>query len=366
MSYSVMGSAGFGAFTGNPTIGRNKTANAAVTKQWQTFLGIGADGIFGAGTETATKLWQTANGLTPDGVVGPATWAKADAVSTGGTASGGGTTIVIPGMGPVTLPPGVQIPPGATLPAIPGMPPLPGTIPLPGALPPAGAASTSSPIPQASVPPPEPSSSPSWWASQPKSTQYAAMGGGALLLAGALFLLLGGDGKKPAKATPNRRRRAPALTAADKNRLHAYGGSARIVASLGLRGTKTRALNTLYRTLTRRRAPVALRRKVARELEGRSEMYHANAACHRKPPKKYRSKGATARADYADPACYKYPIRFRKKGRVKRALSAKHIRAAASRFGKHKRRYPKTVRKQIAGRIAAAERKYRIGPYRMR
>jgi len=43
-------------------------------KELQEFLGIGADGIFGPGTEAAVKKWQAANGLTADGIVGPATW----------------------------------------------------------------------------------------------------------------------------------------------------------------------------------------------------------------------------------------------------------------------------------------------------
>lgn len=43
-------------------------------KELQEFLGIGADGIFGAGTETAVKKWQTENGLVADGIVGPKTW----------------------------------------------------------------------------------------------------------------------------------------------------------------------------------------------------------------------------------------------------------------------------------------------------
>jgi putative chitinase len=45
-------------------------------KAVQAKLGIGADGVFGPGTERAIKAWQTANGLTADGVVGPKTLAR--------------------------------------------------------------------------------------------------------------------------------------------------------------------------------------------------------------------------------------------------------------------------------------------------
>ena len=45
-------------------------------KQLQTLLGLGADGVFGPGTEAKVKEWQAANGLTADGIVGPGTWGK--------------------------------------------------------------------------------------------------------------------------------------------------------------------------------------------------------------------------------------------------------------------------------------------------
>ena len=46
-------------------------------KIMQEALGIvGADGIFGPGTEEVLKRWQGENGLTQDGIAGPATFAK--------------------------------------------------------------------------------------------------------------------------------------------------------------------------------------------------------------------------------------------------------------------------------------------------
>jgi putative chitinase len=45
-------------------------------KLMQEALGLGADGIFGAGTEAKLKEWQAANGLSADGIAGPATLEK--------------------------------------------------------------------------------------------------------------------------------------------------------------------------------------------------------------------------------------------------------------------------------------------------
>lgn len=45
-------------------------------KIMQEALGIGADGIFGPGTERKLKEWQTANGLVADGIAGPNTLEK--------------------------------------------------------------------------------------------------------------------------------------------------------------------------------------------------------------------------------------------------------------------------------------------------
>lgn len=53
-----------------------KGSTGADVKQLQTRLGLTADGIYGADTETNVKTWQAQNGLTADGIVGDATWAK--------------------------------------------------------------------------------------------------------------------------------------------------------------------------------------------------------------------------------------------------------------------------------------------------
>jgi peptidoglycan hydrolase-like protein with peptidoglycan-binding domain len=45
-------------------------------KKLQSKLGLGADGIFGAGTADAVKKWQTKHGLGADGIVGEGTWSK--------------------------------------------------------------------------------------------------------------------------------------------------------------------------------------------------------------------------------------------------------------------------------------------------
>lgn len=47
-------------------------------KKLQEALGVGADGIFGGGTEKAVKAFQEKHGLSADGMAGPATLAKMD------------------------------------------------------------------------------------------------------------------------------------------------------------------------------------------------------------------------------------------------------------------------------------------------
>ena len=53
-----------------------KGSNSDDVKKLQEKLGLAADGIFGAGTETKVKEWQAANGLVADGIVGDGTWSK--------------------------------------------------------------------------------------------------------------------------------------------------------------------------------------------------------------------------------------------------------------------------------------------------
>lgn len=71
---------------------------------------------------------------------------------------------------------------------------------------------------------------------------------------------------------------------------------------------------------------------------------------HRTPPKKYRKMGATKPEHYAWPEGFMYPIH-----------DATHVRAAASRFGKHKSSYPTEMRQTIAKRINEAKKKFGIG-----
>ncbi|KJZ18721.1 peptidoglycan-binding domain-containing protein [Loktanella sp. S4079] len=47
----------------------------APVKRLQAKLGVAADGDFGPGTEKALKDWQAANGLSADGIAGPDTFA---------------------------------------------------------------------------------------------------------------------------------------------------------------------------------------------------------------------------------------------------------------------------------------------------
>ena len=56
-----------------------KGSRGAAVKRLQEALGIGADGVFGSGTEKAVKDFQASKGLDADGLAGPETLAKLDA-----------------------------------------------------------------------------------------------------------------------------------------------------------------------------------------------------------------------------------------------------------------------------------------------
>jgi hypothetical protein len=55
-----------------PTI--KKDSKGKAVKIWQIILGVTADGVFGAITESNTKKYQKAHGLAIDGIVGKNTW----------------------------------------------------------------------------------------------------------------------------------------------------------------------------------------------------------------------------------------------------------------------------------------------------
>ena len=81
-----------------------KGSKGEEVKKLQTKLGLAADGIFGAGTESKLKEWQKKNGLSADGIAGPATLTKLGVV--GETTSPKQVVkedVVIPKGGPIDL-----------------------------------------------------------------------------------------------------------------------------------------------------------------------------------------------------------------------------------------------------------------------
>ncbi|RSM66622.1 hypothetical protein DMH03_05835 [Amycolatopsis sp. WAC 01376] len=77
----------------------------------QRFLGLKADGIFGADTESAVKRYQSRQGLTADGIVGPATWGRITSGLGGAVPGTGGGT-------PAPAPPGSTLKRGSQGPAV--------------------------------------------------------------------------------------------------------------------------------------------------------------------------------------------------------------------------------------------------------
>lgn len=63
------------ASSGHPTLRLTQPRTQGPSVVWlQQRLGIGADGVFGSGTDSAVRHFQSTHGLTADGVVGPRTW----------------------------------------------------------------------------------------------------------------------------------------------------------------------------------------------------------------------------------------------------------------------------------------------------
>jgi hypothetical protein len=332
MSYAVVknggllgfGLWGLGAFTGNATIKPGST-NVTLVKQLQTFLGVKADGSFGPNTTTAVAAFQKAHGLTPDGTVGPATWAAMDAAQ----ASGQGGAVTPGAAPPKPCPAGTHFtgmtPDGAQLCEQDAATPTVGVGPGqmidtgPGPTSPGGGATA----PAGGAAPGALAKAKNWWGAQTTTTKGMVVGGAVLGV--VLLSMLFGGGPAPAREP--------------------YTGTTQSTATPNRRRRRKKAMKKNGRRRAKRRG-------------GRSPKGHRLA------PAKYRRMGATSPGDYAYPAGFMYPIRFHKGRKVKRRTTIKHIRAAASRFGKFSRRYPPRIRKQIRARIAKAERQYHIGRYR--
>lgn len=94
---------------GHATVKRGSTgADVALV---QRYLGLKADGIFGADTESAVRRYQSAQGLNADGIVGAATWGR--------IVSGlGGPVPGSPGGNPAPSQPGATLKRGSQGPAV--------------------------------------------------------------------------------------------------------------------------------------------------------------------------------------------------------------------------------------------------------
>lgn len=81
-----------------------KGSKGEEVKKLQAKLGLAADGIFGAGTESKLKEWQKKNGLSADGIAGPATLKKLGVVvETTAPKQVVKEDVVIPKGGPIDL-----------------------------------------------------------------------------------------------------------------------------------------------------------------------------------------------------------------------------------------------------------------------
>lgn len=103
------------------------------------------------------------------------------------------------------------------------------------------------------------------------------------------------------------------------------------------------------RRSTQRRLPRRIKKWKKNLAAGRIVVHKGREIGRTAPPKGYPRK----RSAYGWPEGYMYPLDTKKRAR-----------SAASRFGKHKRRYPAGMRATIAKRLDAAKRRFHIGEYR--
>lgn len=126
------------------------------------------------------------------------------------------------------------------------------------------------------------------------------------------------------------------------------------LAMIGVRAIRTK---TSYTPNKSRKRPASRRKNVSKRKPSAKEQkdarkrtdYAVEEFGRSRPPKGYPKK----RSAYAWPEGWKYPINNKQR-----------VRNAASRFGKHKYRYPPAVRAKIARRIDMAKKRFRIGEYR--
>ncbi|MHC4984855.1 MAG: peptidoglycan-binding domain-containing protein [Planctomycetota bacterium] len=235
--------------------------------------------------------------------------------------------VAVPGTTPPAPPGATACPSGqvGTPPNCYAVPGLPGTLPTtPPGVPP-------KPVPPKPVPPPPPPppAPAGFWAQRSdteKLVMVAGAGLGVLLLVG---LAAGGRKRQTARLTPNRRRRRK------RRRARANRASPKKSKSRRRKAAKS---------YPKGKAIVLRKSKTGRTLKKGKRWGRLQ------PAKKYRRRGMVRKSQYAWPDGYMYPV-----------ASKKFCKAAASRFGQNKKRYPMHVRRTIAKNINKCKKRFGIG-----